>query len=312
MKTKKVPPVLLLLAVCGQMLFGTPPHERSISPEMVIRTLTPIQDGLTDASAEDQGPVLSLQKAVNLGYMVFDLGGLPADIVRAELQLTLEAHSGPGILGIYQGSDQSGEALKNMVRPEIGLGSVNGEYPKGKKINIALGALPNTGKLTLLLAYNGEGNFTIASRDNPNPMVRPELILALDFPAVADSLVSKKQKPKRETNGGTTSGTPSEEVVVRYSVEPYTLLDKAPTFENTTTVFPNPTQGISSINWKKEYNALVTHIQVTDMRGKPIPVRWTKGKGEAQLDLKGQLPGVYLVNIQLSDGAEIQKKIIKK
>lgn len=123
------------------------------------------------------------------------------------------------------------------------------------------------------------------------------------------------QKIRRSPNN--TSGTPTlkaklPEDIVKAEDEELASTDESILFEDSIVIFPNPTSGNLNMQWDTEYNSYIQQIIVSDMGGRRIPINHRQESKEASVDLTRYPTGVYLVNFLLTDGRNIQKKIIKK
>lgn len=79
-------------------------------------------------------------------------------------------------------------------------------------------------------------------------------------------------------------------------------------------VYPNPTKGLVIVNWDDSIDVLIESIRLirpesySDLH--PLDIRESDGKRIAKIYINGVL-GYYILSIQLSDGREITKKVIK-
>lgn len=89
-------------------------------------------------------------------------------------------------------------------------------------------------------------------------------------------------------------------------------LDDTVFLDESIIIYPNPTSGNLNMAWNSDYNFLIKDILVSDMGGRQISIEYNKGAREAYVDLTRYPVGVYLVNFILTDGRNIQKKIIKR
>lgn len=85
---------------------------------------------------------------------------------------------------------------------------------------------------------------------------------------------------------------------------PETIAEKA------IVIYPNPTDGILSVDIKDYTNEVQAEFRLTDLSGRTIIDR-KASSGRQTLDLSRQATGIYLLHIRIN-GESIVRKIIKK
>lgn len=91
-----------------------------------------------------------------------------------------------------------------------------------------------------------------------------------------------------------------------------TITENDETFDNSLAIFPNPTKGLLTIKWDREYSSSINEIILIDVSSKTHPVSYKSGHHEANIDLSSWPIGLYIVKFILKDGTTLTKKIIKK
>lgn len=82
-------------------------------------------------------------------------------------------------------------------------------------------------------------------------------------------------------------------------------------FQETIKVYPNPTKGLFSIEWKKEFSQYIAQVEVlsADALIQRSPLNPSLNKLDVDLTVKPN--GVYFVRFHFTDGSIISKKVIK-
>ncbi|WP_211356675.1 T9SS type A sorting domain-containing protein [Aquimarina intermedia] len=83
-------------------------------------------------------------------------------------------------------------------------------------------------------------------------------------------------------------------------------------FNNSISIFPNPTKGLLNLRWDSQYNDLISEIVVIDTASKVYSLNFVSDDSMIKLDLSYWPNGLYLVKFLFNDGNLITKKIIKK
>ncbi len=77
-------------------------------------------------------------------------------------------------------------------------------------------------------------------------------------------------------------------------------------------IHPNPTAGELFVSWEEQFQDMVIDVVGSDMSGRSVPVNHISGTLEVEIDLSLYPSGMYLIRFLLSDGREIEKKVIKE
>jgi hypothetical protein len=76
-------------------------------------------------------------------------------------------------------------------------------------------------------------------------------------------------------------------------------------------IFPNPSQGMFTINFPAEYGNSVSNIKVFDFTGKLINQQSVNSSDQFSLDLSSSAPGIYMLLVQ-NNNKVITKSIVKE
>jgi len=77
-------------------------------------------------------------------------------------------------------------------------------------------------------------------------------------------------------------------------------------------IYPNPTRGKVTLEWKAKYTGRIIEIQLADFLGRVEGVSFNGKSNSITLNLSEKKEGVYIMNFYLDDGRRIEKKILRQ
>jgi len=83
-------------------------------------------------------------------------------------------------------------------------------------------------------------------------------------------------------------------------------------FDESVSIFPNPTEDLVTITWNLKYSKEVSQIMLVDILTKIHSIPHQSGENKIHIDFYNWPSGLYIVRILLHDGNIISKKIIKQ
>ncbi|MEM6526636.1 MAG: DNRLRE domain-containing protein, partial [Bacteroidota bacterium] len=146
-----------------------------------ITTLSPIHDAFLSYKTRYNNKDLRVEKGRRISYLMFDLSGVTAPILKATLKLSEGTDEGKGTVEVRQGSHsnwtETNLSVANKPSATSVLGSLSGEFLSGNTYNFDLTGLQGGGKITLMLVQASGDDIAFLSSESGNAELHPSLVI---------------------------------------------------------------------------------------------------------------------------------------
>lgn len=82
-------------------------------------------------------------------------------------------------------------------------------------------------------------------------------------------------------------------------------------FEESLKIYPNPTRGLLSIEWEKEFSQNISQVEILSSAALIQKSTIKTSINQLNIDLGTKQSGIYFVRFHFTDGSIVSKKLIK-